>query len=59
MAQAIADGAGQSRARVRVAGGVRVRLRDDDGTTRLAELWHHDPMRVLMPRSIGDEIPPC
>ena len=57
MAQAIADGAGQSRARVRVAGGARVRLRDDDGTTRLAELWHHDPMRVLMPRSIGDEIP--
>jgi urease accessory protein len=57
MAQSIAEGAGQSRARVRVAGGARVRLRDDDGTTRLAELWHHDPMRVLMPRSIGDEIP--
>lgn len=50
-------GGGARRARVRVAGGARVRLRDDHGTTRLAELWHHDPMRILMPRPIGDAVP--
>lgn len=57
MDDAMAAGGAPQRARVRVAGGARVRLRDDAGTTRLAELWHHDPMRVLMPRAIGDEIP--
>lgn len=45
------------RRRVRVAGGARVRLRDDDGISRLAELWHHDPMRVLMPTPIDDVLP--
>jgi urease accessory protein len=45
------------RPRVRVAGGARVRLRDDRGTTRLAELWHHDPVRVLMPRPVDDVVP--
>ena len=51
------DGPYRQRARVRTAGGAQVRLRDDAGTTRLAELWHHDPMRVLMPAAIGDAIP--
>ena len=51
------DGPYRQRARVRTAGGARIRLRDDGGTTRLAELWHHDPMRVLMPAAIGDAIP--
>ncbi len=41
----------------RVEGGVRIRLRDDDGVTRLAELWHHDPMRVLLPEPIDDALP--
>lgn len=45
------------RRRVRVDGGARVRLRDDSGTTRLAELWHHDPMRVLLPEPVDDVIP--
>ena len=45
------------RRRVRVDGGVRVTLRDDAGTTRLRELWHHDPMRVLLPEPVDDSIP--
>ncbi|MBM3628331.1 MAG: urease accessory protein UreD [Alphaproteobacteria bacterium] len=45
------------RRRVRVDGGARVTLRDDAGTTRLVELWHHDPMRVLLPEPVDDEIP--
>jgi urease accessory protein len=45
------------RRRVRVEGGARVRLRDDDGVSRLAELWHHDPMRVLMPTPVDDVLP--
>ena len=34
-----------------------VTLRDDAGTTRLRELWHHDPMRVLLPEPVDDSIP--
>lgn len=45
------------RRRVRVDGGARVTLRDDAGTTRLRELWHHDPMRVLLPEPVDDVIP--
>jgi urease accessory protein len=45
------------RRRVRVEGGARVRLRDDDGVSRLAELWHHDPMRVLCPTPVDDLLP--
>jgi urease accessory protein len=45
------------RRRVRVDGGARVRLRDDDGVSRLAELWHHDPMRVILPEPVDDELP--
>ena len=45
------------RRRVRVDGGARVTLRDDAGTTRLRELWHHDPMRVLLPEPVDDSIP--
>ena len=57
MGEATTCGDAPQRARVRVAGGARVRLRDDDGTTRLAELWHHDPVRVLMPRPVDDVLP--
>ena len=46
-----------TRRRVRVDGGARVTLRDDAGTTRLAELWHHDPMRVLLPEPVDDVVP--
>lgn len=46
-----------ARRRVRVDGGARVTLRDDAGTTRLRELWHHDPMRVLLPEPVDDVIP--
>jgi len=45
------------RQRLRVEGGARLRLRDDAGTTRLAQLWHHDPMRVLMPAPVDDCVP--
>ena len=41
----------------RVEGGARIRLRDDAGVTRLAELWHHEPMRVLLPDPIDDALP--
>ncbi len=41
----------------RVEGGARIRLRDDAGVTRLAELWHHEPMRVLLPEPIDDALP--
>jgi len=55
----VADGSRMAggRRRVRVDGGARVTLRDDAGTTRLVELWHHDPMRVLLPEPVDDEIP--
>jgi urease accessory protein UreH len=45
------------RRRVRVEGGARVTLRDDAGTTRLRELWHHDPVRVLLPEPVDDALP--
>jgi urease accessory protein len=46
-----------ARRRVRVEGGARVTLRDDAGTTRLRELWHHDPVRVLLPEPVDDALP--
>jgi urease accessory protein len=45
------------RQRLRVEGGARLRLRDDSGITRLADLWHHDPMRVLLPAPVDDCVP--
>ena len=50
-------GRGALRPRVRVAGGARGRRRDARGTTRLTELWHHDPVRVLLPRPVDDVVP--
>ena len=40
-----------------VEGGARIRLRDDGGVTRLAELWHHEPLRVLLPEPVDDVLP--
>jgi urease accessory protein len=37
------------RPRLLISGSAEIGFRDDAGTTRLAHLYHHDPLRVLFP----------
>jgi urease accessory protein len=42
---------------MRTEGGARLRFTASAGESRLAELWQHDPMRVLLPAPLDDALP--
>ena len=51
------EGASRRGSRLVISGSAEIGFRSDAGTTRLAHLYHHDPLRVLFPTAAkGDPV---